>query len=88
MPTVPGGIPDEMPRHQAFGAPNAGGISPAGSALFVVLERDRVKLQPVIDQLVAELAGDLGLQPLDLLGLELDDLAGAQVDQMIVVRIR
>ena len=40
----------------------------------------------MIDQLVAELAGDLALQPLDLLGLEFDHLAAAQIDQMVVVR--
>ena len=41
----------------------------------------------MVDQLVAELAGDLALQPLDLFGLELDDFAAAQVDQMIVMRL-
>src|SRR5829696_5658878 len=56
--------------------------------LFFVVQRDGVKLQPVIDQTVAELARDLGLQPLDLLGLEFDHLAGAQIDQMIVMRLR
>ena len=30
----------------------------------------------MVDQLVAELARDLGLQPLDFLRLELDHLAG------------
>ena len=54
----------------------------------LVVERHGVKLEPVIDQLVAELARHLGLELLDLLGLELDHLAGAQVDQMVVVRFR
>ena len=52
-----------------------------------IIERHAVQLEPVIDQLVAELAGDLGLQLLDLLRGELDHLAVAQVDQMIVVAI-
>ena len=42
----------------------------------------------MIDQLVAELARDLGLQPFDLLRLEFDHLAGAQIDQMVVVDSR
>jgi hypothetical protein len=41
----------------------------------------------VIDQLVAELAGDLGLQLLDFLGGEFDHLAVAQIDQMVVVAV-
>ena len=55
---------------------------------LLVVQRHGIKLEPVIDQLVAELAGDLALQPLDLLGLELDHLAAAQVDQVVVVRFR
>ncbi len=39
----------------------------------------------MIDQPVAELARDLLLQPLDLLGLELDHLAAAKVDQVVVM---
>src|SRR5262245_17353665 len=61
--------------------------APAASAFGLVVERDGVELEPVIDQAVAEPARDLGLQPLDLLRLELDHLAGAQVDQMIVVAV-
>src|SRR6266550_8829259 len=53
----------------------------------LVLQRHRIKLQPVVDQPVAELAGDFGLQALDLLGLELDHLAGAQVDQVVVMGV-
>ena len=40
----------------------------------------------MVDQLVAELSGDLALEPLDLFGLEFDHLAGAQIDQVVVVR--
>src|SRR5579863_1833116 len=54
---------------------------------FVVIERDAVQFQPVIDQFVTELAGDLGLQLLDLLGGEFDHLAVTQVDQMVVVAV-
>ena len=39
----------------------------------------------MIDQLIAELAGDFGLQAFDFLGLKFDHLAGAQIDQMIMV---
>src|SRR5262245_64785857 len=54
---------------------------------FVFVERYAIQLQPVIDQLVAELAGDLGLQFLDLLGGELDHLAVAQIDQVVMVAV-
>src|SRR5258705_11704488 len=54
---------------------------------FLFVERDAIQFQPVIDQLVAELAGDLGLQFLDLLGGELDHLAVAQIDQMVVMAV-
>src|ERR1700694_2105923 len=52
---------------------------------FVVVERDAIQFQPVIDQLVAELAGDLGLQLFDFLVGEFDHLAVAQIDEMVVV---
>ena len=55
-------------------------------AARLVVQRYRVKFKAVVDQLVAELARDLGLQFLDLLGGELDHLSGAQVDQVVVVR--
>src|SRR5829696_9134585 len=54
---------------------------------FIFVERDAIQFQPMIDQLVTELAGDLGLQFLDLLGGELDHLAVAQIDQVIVVAV-
>jgi hypothetical protein len=50
-------------------------------------ERHRIELEPVVHQPIAEPPGDLGLQPLDLLGLEFDHLAGAQVDQVVVMRV-
>ena len=55
---------------------------------FFVVERHGVKLEPVVDQPVAELARDLGLQPLDLLRGEFDHLAVAQIDQVVVMRFR
>ena len=38
-----------------------------------------------MDYIVAELAGDLVLQPLDTVGLELDDGTGLDVDQMVMM---
>jgi hypothetical protein len=57
-------------------------------AYFVVFERHGIKLEPVVDQFVAELARDFGLQPLDFLRLEFDHLAVAQIDQVVVMRFR
>ena len=54
---------------------------------FVVFERDAIEFEAMIDQLVAEPAGDLRLQLLDLLVGELDHLAVAQIDQVIVVAV-
>src|SRR5262249_40408286 len=54
---------------------------------LVVFQRDAIELEPVIDQLVAELAGDLGLQLLDFLGRELDHLAITQIDQMVMMTV-
>ena len=44
-----------------------------------------VELQPVVHDVVAELAGDLVLQLLDAVRLELDDVAGLDVDEMVVM---
>jgi len=38
---------------------------------FLVAERHRIELEPVVHQFVAELARDLGLKPLDLFRLKL-----------------
>src|ERR1700677_610234 len=54
---------------------------------LIVIERNAIQLQPVVDQFVAELAGDFGLQLLDLLGGEFDHLAVAQIDQMVVMAV-
>ncbi len=53
--------------------------------LFVPGDLDAVELQPVIHQLVTQFAGDAFLEFLDLLGGELDDLAGIQVDEVVVM---
>src|SRR5262245_19848185 len=53
----------------------------------LIVHRHCVELQPVIDQLVAQPPRDLCLQALDLFRLELDHLAGAQIDQMVMVGI-
>src|SRR5262245_5641576 len=58
----------------------------ASPARFVV-EQHGVELQPMVNQFVAEPASDLGLQLFDLLGLEFDNLAIAQIDQMVVMRV-
>ncbi len=42
----------------------------------------------MVDKFVAELARDFGLQTLDFLGLEFDHLAGAQIDQMVMMGVR
>src|SRR4051794_41057574 len=65
-------------RNAAAARPLCGLVSAPG---FFVVQRDGVELQPVIDQAIAELAGDLGLQSLDFLRLEFDHLAGPQIDQ-------
>src|SRR5690606_18429881 len=44
-----------------------------------------VKLEPVMDDLVAEFVRDLVLQALDAVGAELDHVAGVEVDQMVVM---
>lgn len=67
------------------------GLPPQGLAARLALALDQgnpVKLEPMVDQLEAELLGDLALQALDLLVAELDDLAGLHVDQVIVVGFR
>src|SRR3954469_8827409 len=54
---------------------------------LVVVERDAIEFEPVVDQLVAELAGDFGLELFDLLGGELDHLAVTQIDEMVVMAV-
>lgn len=46
-----------------------------------------VHLQPVVDDLEAQLGRDLPLKALDLVGLELDDAAGIEIHDVVVVRL-
>ena len=52
---------------------------------FFDFEWHRVELEPVMHQAVAEAPRYVGLEALDLFGLELDHLAGLDVDQVIVM---
>src|SRR6056297_3850115 len=52
--------------------------------LLAGFQRHAVKLQPVTDQAIAQLLGDLLLQRLDLGIDEFDDLAGIHVDEVVV----
>src|SRR5690349_17263075 len=56
--------------------------------LAIAVDGDAVKLHPVIDEAEAELLGDALLKRLQLFVDELDDLAGLDVDQVVVVRVR
>jgi len=62
-------------------------LCPSSALRFLIIERHGVQLEPVIDQAVAKPARDLRLQALDLVRLELDHVAGAQIDQMVVMRV-
>ena len=50
-------------------------------------ERHGVELEPVVDEPIAEALGDQLLDRLDFLVAELDDLAGADVDQVVVMLV-
>ena len=52
---------------------------------FVGVQRNGIKLQSVIDETIAQLAGDGFLEAFDFLIDEFNDLAGAQINQMIMV---
>src|SRR5258708_16450356 len=52
-----------------------------------LLDRHPVELQPVVDELVAELLGDGFLQGLDLGVHQLHDLAGLHVAQTVVALV-
>src|SRR5258705_9292587 len=54
---------------------------------FVIVQRDAIQFQPVIDQFVAELAGDFRLQLFYFFRCEFDHLAVAQIDQMVVMAV-
>src|SRR4051794_21273639 len=61
--------------------------SVASSAFRLVLERDGIELEPMIDQPVAEAPRDVGLQAFDIFRLKLDHLARTQIDEMVVMAV-
>src|SRR5580698_5147691 len=73
-----------LTRSKAYGGGGARSVT-EGASGRLLLYRHPVELQPVIDELVAELFGDGGLQGFDFLVDELDDLAGLHVDEVVVV---
>jgi len=56
--------------------------------LAVSVEGDAVKLHPMVDEAEAELLGDPPLKRLQLLVHELHDIAGFDVDEMVVMLVR
>ena len=84
---VPGAVPLYQPLVPTEVAAQSSEFRIQVLAALIVLQRYGIELEPVVDQLVAELAGDLGLQPFDFLGLEFDHLACAQVDEVVVMRV-
>src|SRR3984893_1688732 len=57
------------------------------SAFSLIIEREGIEFEPMVDQAISELTRHFGLQTLDLHGFEFDHLAGAQIDEMIVVAL-
>src|SRR5262249_28787107 len=57
------------------------------STFELVVERYGVEFETVVDQAISEPTRYFGLQTLDFPGFELDDLAGAQIDEMVVVAL-
>ena len=56
-----------------------------GRRLAVAVEGDAVELHAMVDEAKAELLGDPFLQRFELIVDELDDVAGLDVDQMVVM---
>src|SRR5688572_33465856 len=56
--------------------------------LAIAFKRYAVQFHPMIHQPEAELFGDHPLQPLEIFVDEFDDLAGLDVDQMVVMSVR
>ena len=54
-------------------------------ALLLAVDGNAVQLHPMVDQAEAQLLGDPPLELLELLVDELDDVAGLDVDEMIVM---
>ena len=72
-------------KEPAGGSNRRAGPSPKGA---LAVGGDAVQLHAMVDQAEAELLGDLLLKRLQLLIDELDDVAGLDVDQVIVMRVR
>src|SRR5215207_5803910 len=53
--------------------------------IWFVPEWDCVEFEPVVNEAETQTPADLGLQCLDLLGTKLDDCAGAEVDQVVMM---
>src|SRR5262245_61186679 len=53
--------------------------------VIALAERHGVELEPMVDELVAELGGYLALQLLDLLIAEFDDPPALHVDEVVVM---
>ncbi|ENN86345.1 hypothetical protein RHSP_20313 [Rhizobium freirei PRF 81] len=74
---------DAQPCHQIICS-----CMKAFTSSFVLLQRDTVKLQPVVDEFEAVFAGNTLLQSLDLRRMKFDHLTAFQVDQMVVMLFR
>src|SRR5262249_56273133 len=59
----------------------------APSAFRLVVEWERVEFEPMTDQPITQAPRDVGLQAFDVFGLKLDHLAGAQIDEMVVMAV-
>src|SRR5262249_22647447 len=59
----------------------------APSAFRLVVEWNRVEFEPMVDQAITEAPRDVGLQAFDVFRLKLDHLAGAQIDEMVVMAV-
>src|SRR5262249_57453675 len=62
-------------------------LKDAPSAFRLVVKRNRVEFEPMIDQPITEAPRHVGLQAFDVFRLELDHLAGAQIDEMVVMAV-
>jgi hypothetical protein len=74
-------------RMTAAMRPIARAFTRAPAGLTIAVFGDAVKLHAMIDEAEAELLGDALLKRLQLVVDELDDVAGLDVDQMVVVRL-
>jgi hypothetical protein len=59
-------------------------LHPSGAPTLIG-DRPDVEFETMPDKLIAEAAGDIGLQALDLLAAELNNLAGLHVDEVVMM---